>query len=422
MPANSEDNEQGVEDNYSEEELQQLLREQMRQEQQRDEELRAEVRKCLGKLVPQYEKPVTFRELVDDCFKPGWRAPGMFEASDHQIVTLEEKFAAILAKDYEDAVVSFGRTLSGKPAKWAPRVRRLHKRHEEKRQRATMLLADSGFLDDLFAMVSRWGLDTHLFSTDAFEAFYQAPVVRALTIWSEFLRNASAKCWFDNHKRIRKAHQRLADKYAADLSIGALLYGMNLIEGGLPSTRFNSEVRALTSQYGLSGLWEQTVALLLLSGRCYVPYQDCRIVLQSDSVGSRLFFEVFPETRKQDLGDKWSGHRWLIESLFPGHPKRRKAHPQFDRDRETSMALDGGRNLDEIVVCGYDLDESMGQGTPTLAVSRRENLLKEALRSGAKRFSKAQGRSSSAHAQPVTEAQLDRFAKMRGRWATEWHL
>jgi hypothetical protein len=290
-----------------------------------------------------------------------------------------------------------------------------------KRQRALVLLADPKFVEGLFSLARRWRLDTHLYEEDLF-SFWHHECAFGQFCWSQFLLWLSVRHTKQSHEREQAEKRQIAARYAQDLDFAALRQALDAISDRIPMVRFRNEVRALARGHGLSALWDHPVAALLTSGLLFVPYQDCRVVLQKGRFGNRLFLEVFPETTKVDVVDKWGLLSELRERFFPDAPRRQRRRPRIERDLSTLVEREAGRSIESMVVEDYDLDERVDELGSWSAVAREEDALAKRLRKGALRLTKTQAEAMTAAAEPLLPEWVREWDEQSGSIGKEWYF
>ena len=309
--------------------------------------------------------------------------------SDHHKVPKQAREAAEWWQQFQrEAGLSDGLTSApGKvPPVAASRAALLRQRHEQKCQQAVLLLTTRRFVDDIIAAAKRWGLFTAYYHLDYGDLPTHEP--NALWCWETHLIAESVTYLSGLTDPQQQASAQSVLRYLDDRNLDALDLAARELASALPIRRFRCDVQDLTRRYGLSALWERSIEGLLLSGHLYVPYFDCRAVLQWRRDQPRVFIEVFPETAKEDVAEQWPRVEFLLAHVFPGRRRRRRMERSgMDEDLAVAWKVDEGRGLDEVVVNDYDFDDT-GKETEKL----------EELRAALKRARRSQRRArKSAH-------------------------
>lgn len=369
------------------------------------------------------------QEMVDWLrFRFGlWR---QLEPAFHRVCTLEEKFGPLLHGRYGEVVTSLAGVLETRPER---HHKRLARRHREKEQRAALLLAENGFKDALCGLARQWALDRRVYEVDR-TAFYFREGQAGRMCWETCLLWLSIEYLRKWGAQEQQEERRLADRYSADLDFQALERGKREARRRLPINRFAYEVREFTRRFGLSGLWDESVETLLLSGRLLVPHHDCRLVLKPEEDRTRLFLEVFPETRKEDIEHKWAAANAstgsddggagpsLLQELFGARPRRR-LRPQLDRDLQTQQELAKGRKLKEQVAEDYAPEGGYGAPAEWDEFCDAEPRLIEAFGRGRRRIGRVQAEALHAAVEASVPEWLRATAEETlGRRTEEWHL
>jgi hypothetical protein len=359
------------------------------------------------------------------------------DALFHCEVGPDEKFRAIVKRQYEKAVGSLGgpaprlpsfvrkRLQAGIPwvqdppalfslegrlgkTQWA----RVTKKHAQKREKALLCLADEGFSDDLMSLARTWGLDTNYYLVTR-DSFYPGCPLDGRMPWRTELLWRTGEYLLE-HEAERAASERAsALQYAQDLDFGAL--GERHLASMLapPVRRFEFEIGCFTQKHGLGPQWEPSIEALLLCGWLFVPLEDCRAVYRWEDLRSRLLLEVFAETRQEDLVAKWQEVRKLWSELFPGQPGRQRRRPRVERDVRARASMDAGRSLEEIFV--GDLDGG------SLDWDKQGKAF-EALKRAASRLPAAQAKALRAAANPRAPSRVICQMIADERRRKEWHF
>ena len=146
----------------------------------------------------------------------------------------------------------------------------------------------------------------------------------------------------------------LVAEYSDHLDFDRHARAREQLRAGAPIAMYRKSVRALGRLHGLSGLWDNSISGLLLSGSLIIPYFDCRLVVR-ETPQRRVFVELFPDTKRDDVQAKLhASSEWLGE-VFPDQPDRRRARYLLTADLAAEAQLAQGERLDE-VVARYDGD------------------------------------------------------------------
>lgn len=341
------------------------------------------------------------------------------DALYHDTVTLKKKFSCLLRGKHDQAILSYQVLPNSPSPDDPPWVHKRVRRHMQHRQRAMLLLATPGFKDDLFNMARRWQLDTHRYQVHPL-SFWDGELT-GVWFWRTFLFWLSLKDYERNGDQFEAVRRQLARKYLADLDFGALQDGLKAVNPWRARDLFYQQLRELNRRYGLSALWDRSIEALLLSGMLPVPFENCRLVLQRRKE-PRLFVEVFPETRKEDLDDLWSSSQVALDQAFPTRPKRRRQREQLDRDLTTQEHRRQGKGIWEIIDDEYDLDAHEGEFGSMADMNKAEELLALQLTTGLKRLTKAQLSALTVAVEPMLPVWVQQYEKESGEHFEEWYL
>jgi len=354
------------------------------------------------------------------------------DALFHCEVEPEEKFRAVLKRQYEKAVVSLGvrgprlphsvrqQLRAGIPwvrntpgflrlenrvgkARWRDLVRR----HRQKRGEALLHLHNEDFRADLLSLAKRWGLETNYYLITP-QTFYHGPRFDGRMVWDTVLLWMTVEYLMG--PETEAGRRAAAHQYASDLDFVALEQRLRLLSAAMPIHRFHLEVRHFARTHSLSPLWEHSIEALLLCGWLFVPLDDCRAVFRLESSRSRVLLEVFPETRQGDLVAKWREVEETWPELFPGQPRRRKSREQLGRDLPAKTALDSGQSVRQIV------------GKQELPSWRQLDHEIDAYRQAVKRLTRAQAKALGAATEPHVPRQVVAQMVCDDWHRDEWYL
>lgn len=331
--------------------------------------------------------------------------------------TFKEKFGVLLKGRYDDVVMGY-RDLSADDKQDPPWLRRRVKRHLQHREKALLLLADQPFTDDLFAVVRKWKLDNRHYWVDPL-AFWDRRL-SGMWCWANQLFVLSLKFYSRNYQRYQNRKLDLAAKFCEDFDLKALRDGMKRCSMFRVRDLFYDDLHGLCERHGLSPLWWRSVEALLLSGTLPIPFDNCEWILRRDP-DARLFIEVFPETRKEDIADLWAASQEMLSEAFPDRPERRRRRQNLARDLTTKRHRDRGKAFAEIVDKIHDLDATMPTAQPS-EVFHEERRLERVLEAGFHRLRSGQHDAAAGPTSPVAPEWVRFVETIKGAEDKEWYL
>lgn len=336
----------------------------------------------------------------------------------HTVTTGKRKFSRLRRRKYDDVVISYVETAGGAASEEPAWLRKRIKRHLQHRERAIILLSTPGFTDDFLTVAKRWQLDEHQYDVERFD-FWDG-LLTGLWCWRVFLFWVWAENCAVRADEIKASETRLAEKFLRDHNLEELCSAWKAFSVWTYYDVFLQDVRELAGKYGLSTLWDRSVVALLLSGQMPVPFDNCRLVVRTEET-RRLFIEIYPETRKEDLDDLWTSSQQALDSLFPQRPKRHRRRRQLARDIQTQSDQARGKTIEEIVVQDYDLDAQADDFSSMRALIEEEDRVLMRLDKGAKRLTVAQREALLAAVEPVLKKRFRAIDDGAGERIGEWY-
>lgn len=79
----------------------------------------------------------------------------------------------------------------------------------------------------------------------------------------------------------------------------------NLYYKKIPSIYFDSKLNELLKKYNLSKLWEDSIKLLLITGKMFIPDKFCPIILSKNEDEITISIPIYKETQLEDIKHRW---------------------------------------------------------------------------------------------------------------------
>jgi len=90
----------------------------------------------------------------------------------------------------------------------------------------------------------------------------------------------------------------------------------NIYYQKIPFINFNSKLDALLNKYNLSKLWEDSIQLLLITGKMFVPNKFCPILITKNKDEVTITIPIYKETQLEDIKYKWKDIKSLKDKHF----------------------------------------------------------------------------------------------------------
>lgn len=324
------------------------------------------------------------------------------EESYRQKTTFEEKFSALLNKDFEK-MIEF---LDFKGAKNKEDKYRA-KKAREYRELGLLLLSNEMFVKQIKHLAKKWGLDKDKYEMDLC-GFYEYPIPFAINLWENRLISRSFGLRIKHTKEIKAAKQKAIKQYLKDCDFIELKNEFSRIDfSWLLIEKFKKEIKDLLLTYNLDDIWEHSIVGLLLSGKLILPVKYCQGIIQYDDENRPvLSIELTPHTTLEDIEHKWGNIERLKDQLYPLRKKRYKTT----------------KNIEQIIKLGGDSGKRWELVEEKYGDRSKERRLKmiEALRKAEKRLTEKQEEETKRGSKrkialplPLIKEFEDRFGKLR---------
>lgn len=120
------------------------------------------------------------------------------------------------------------------------------------------------------------------------------------------------KCWLEYQSL------RYLKKYQGkiDFRHNKKLLNKNIYYQKIPSVYFNSKLNELLKKYNLSKLWEDSMQLLLITGKMFVPDVFCPILITKNKDEVTITIPIYNETQLEDIKYKWKDIKSLKDKYL----------------------------------------------------------------------------------------------------------
>ena len=137
---------------------------------------------------------------------------------------------------------------------------------------------------------------------------------RCLDLWN---------CWiqYNSYKYLETYKQNIRQNYE--------LFKKSSHYKKIPSIYFKFRTEELLSKYGLSNIWEDSITLLLITGRMFIPDNFCPINLTIHENKITLSIPIYKETQLEDIKYKWNQIKKLKKEYL-GY-ENFKSHSNIDQ-------------------------------------------------------------------------------------------
>ncbi|MEX0999699.1 MAG: hypothetical protein WD000_07045 [Thermodesulfobacteriota bacterium] len=166
------------------------------------------------------------------------------------------------------------------------------------------------------------------------------------------------KCWL--HYQSFRYMQKYQDKI--NFQQTKELLHKNLYYQKIPSVYLNSKIINLLKKYNLSKLWEDSIKLLLATGKIFIPDNFCPIVLTKNKDEIAISIPIYKETRLEDIEYRWKD----IKSLKDEYLGTKHIKSFSNIDPSIGILLDkteGIRYWDLIDLIALDIPEDLEEET-----------------------------------------------------------
>ena len=120
------------------------------------------------------------------------------------------------------------------------------------------------------------------------------------------------KCWLDyfSIKYLKKY------KHKIDFEKNSELRKDNVYYRNIPFIKFFTMLNELLKKYNLSNLWEDSIQLLLLTGKLFIPDEYCPVMVKKDKDEITISIPIYQETQLEDIKHKWEDIRHLKNEYY----------------------------------------------------------------------------------------------------------
>jgi len=132
------------------------------------------------------------------------------------------------------------------------------------------------------------------------------------------------KCWlqYQSFRYVQKYQDKINFQQNKEL------LHKNLYYQKIPSVYFHSKTTKLLKKYNLSKLWEDSIQLLLATGKIFIPDSLCPIIVTKNKDEIAISIPIYKETQLEDIKYRWTAIKSLKDEYLG--TKRIKSFSNID--------------------------------------------------------------------------------------------
>lgn len=188
---------------------------------------------------------------------------------------------------------------------------------------AKFLLVNESFIDDVLKISETFQLNEIAFGMPKSNVSFSSEASRKkyaklpddhLLYNYEITQQCLAlwKCWIEYQSL------RFLKKYQGKINFqhNKKLLNKNTYYQKIPSVYFNLKLDQLLKKYNLSKLWEDSIRLLLITGKMFVPNEFCPILITKNNDEVVITIPIYNETQLEDIKYKWKDIKSLKDTYI----------------------------------------------------------------------------------------------------------